>query len=297
MAVPLTITGFSTALFSTWYFIEELGIVFDAGDGLSAGLLQKSRKVKHVFISHADRDHITGLLQFHQLNAQEGFPKIYYPVHSGSFQALRSFSEKFDPQAGTTEWIGLNHADEIQLKPNLMVQALRNAHVPVAETVIKSLGFKVYHTRTKLKSDYTNLGQNELLHLIKERGREALHELVKTNVIAYSGDTPQEPNDLEKWSDVKLLIHEATFFKRDAVLIQHAHINKHSLLEDVIEMASQLKNLEQLVLGHFSKRYEPEEIDLQIKTCCKHYGIKIPVYRVLPGQLHRKLLSEDPIYN
>ncbi len=37
----LTITGYSTALFSTWYFIEELGILFDVGDGITSILLQK----------------------------------------------------------------------------------------------------------------------------------------------------------------------------------------------------------------------------------------------------------------
>ena len=59
--MQLTITGYSTALFSTWYFVEEWGVLFDAGDGLISALLQKSRKIDHVFISHADRDHLTGL--------------------------------------------------------------------------------------------------------------------------------------------------------------------------------------------------------------------------------------------
>lgn len=69
--MQLTITGYSTALFSTWYFVEELGILFDCGDGVSAALLQKARKVEHVFISHADRDHLAGLLQFNQLLIHE----------------------------------------------------------------------------------------------------------------------------------------------------------------------------------------------------------------------------------
>ncbi|MBS1605964.1 MAG: RNAse Z, partial [Bacteroidetes bacterium] len=51
--MQLTITGYSTALFSTWYFIEEWGILFDAGEGLISSLLQKSRKIDQVFISHA----------------------------------------------------------------------------------------------------------------------------------------------------------------------------------------------------------------------------------------------------
>jgi len=72
----LTIHGYSTALYATWYFVEELGILFDAGDGLVSNLMGKSGKIRDVFISHADRDHITGLLQYNQLFAQHK-PKIF----------------------------------------------------------------------------------------------------------------------------------------------------------------------------------------------------------------------------
>jgi ribonuclease BN (tRNA processing enzyme) len=82
----MNLTGYSTALFSTWYLIEEFGVLFDAGDGVVAHLLQKAMKAKYVFISHADRDHLTGLSQFVQLNSRDGFPKIYYPKDCGSFR-------------------------------------------------------------------------------------------------------------------------------------------------------------------------------------------------------------------
>ena len=114
--MQLTITAFSTALFSTWYFIDELGILFDAGDGVSAHLLQKARKVKHAFISHADRDHISGLIQFNQLNARDGFPKIYYPKDSGSFPALADFAAKFDPHVSGSEWHPIGFDESIFLQ-------------------------------------------------------------------------------------------------------------------------------------------------------------------------------------
>ena len=57
----MKITAYSTALYSTWINIEELNLLFDAGDGLTAGLLSKARKIKHVFVTHPDRDHINGL--------------------------------------------------------------------------------------------------------------------------------------------------------------------------------------------------------------------------------------------
>src|SRR2546423_5921372 len=54
----LTITGYSTALFSTWIFIEEMRLLFDAGDGVMSGLMHKSGKIRHIAMSHADRDHV-----------------------------------------------------------------------------------------------------------------------------------------------------------------------------------------------------------------------------------------------
>lgn len=103
MTTDLTITGYSTALFSTWYFVRDYGILFDCGDGASTALMQKSRRVKHVFVSHADRDHLAGLLQFNQLNGRDGLT-IYYPKDCGSFPAMADFTAKFDPHMAGTRW-------------------------------------------------------------------------------------------------------------------------------------------------------------------------------------------------
>src|ERR1700760_2844977 len=141
--MQLTITAYSTALFSTWYFIEEWGILFDAGDGVTSALLQKSRKIDHVFISHADRDHLTGLLQFNQLNARPGFPVMYFPKDATSFAALEAFSKKFDKQVERTVWTPVTEGDEIAIAKDLLVLPIRNGHVPVEPSVIKSLGYLV----------------------------------------------------------------------------------------------------------------------------------------------------------
>src|SRR3954467_6889124 len=117
--MQLTISGYSTALFSTWYFVEELGVLFDAGDGVVANLLQKSRKVKHVFLSHADRDHLTGLLQLNQLNARPGYPKMYYPKDARSIRSLEMFAKAFDDQVHATEWIALKEGQEVEIKKDV----------------------------------------------------------------------------------------------------------------------------------------------------------------------------------
>jgi ribonuclease Z len=288
----LTITGYSTALFSTWYFIEEWGILFDAGEGMISSLLQKSRKIDQVFISHADRDHITGLLQFLQLNARPGFPIIHYPKDSGSFPALEAFSKKFDPQVARTVWTPVTAGDEIPIAKDLLVRPLRNEHVPIDQHIIKSLGYMVVQTRKKLRPEFAHLSGQELRQLAEQQGRDSFSMTVRENLLGYSGDTPVE--DGAKWDNTKILIHEATFLDNGEPVKTRDYGNKHSTLEEVMEMVSSI-HIEQLILGHFSSRYSPDDIDRAIRDQCEKYAINIPVRRLLPGATVHDLLNQPPI--
>lgn len=292
--MKLTISGYSTALFSTWYFIEELNLLFDCGDGVIAALLQKSRKVENIFISHADRDHLTGLLQFNQLNARQGFPVIHFPKDSGSFPAIRDFSMKFDPHVSGTVWTPVMDGDKIWVKKDVYVQAVRNNHVAGAEQLNKSLGYKVVRVKSKLKAEYLNLPANVIRETIETLGREATHINIEMILLSYSGDTPCE--NFQHWNNSQVLIHEATFLGREGDNAIQTHGNKHSNLEDVIKAVSEI-NIERLILGHFSSRYSGEQIDRDINSLCEKYGIRIPVYRLLPGQTVRDVFSENAQYN
>lgn len=283
----LTITAYSTALFSTWYFIEELGLLFDCGDGIMSALLQKSRKIEHVFISHADRDHLTGLLQFNQLNARNGFPIIHYPKDCGSFPALEDFSKKFDIQTNSTIWKKIVAGEKIWIRKDIYVQAIRNNHVVCKEDIFKSFGYKVVQVKSKLKKEYLEFPQNELKKIIEEKGKTETLEEVETILLSYSGDTPCE--NFEHWNNSKILIHEATFLGINEDSNIQTHGNRHSKLEDVIKSVSEIK-VEALILGHFSSRYSAEQIDSAIVEFCEKYQVQIPVYRILPGQVVRNIL-------
>lgn len=282
----LTITAYSTALFSTWYFIEELGLLFDAGDGLMAGILQKSRKINHAFISHADRDHLGGLLQFNQLNAREGAPVIYYPKDCGSFPKLAEFFGNFDPHMAGTVWKGIEKDQVFSIKKNVIVESLRNGHVECPPDWNKSLSYCVFETKQKLKSEFQTWDKNELKNLIFEKGKEFVTEEIKTPIINYSGDTPVE--DFDRWKTGNILIHEATFLEPQAK--SPARANKHSTLEEVMEMVS-YSSINTLVLGHFSSRYSQVEIDEKVLFFREKYGIEIPIHCIYPGKIHQFKLS------
>lgn len=287
----LNISGYSTALFSTWYFIEELGLLFDAGEGLTSSLLQKSRKINHVFISHADRDHLTGLFQFNQLNARPGLPVIYFPKDCGSFPAIENFSKKFDPHVSGTKWQPVTTGEVISIKDGYEVQAFRNNHVASASDVIKSLSYKVFAVKNKLKKEFTSLSPEQIKAIVSEKGKDFTTEKVRTNILSYSGDTPVD--NYSTWDNSGILVHEATFLNHADSSIK-THGNKHSSLEEVMKMASEIK-IEILVLGHFSSRYSQEEIDRSIEGLYKKFNLKIPVFRILPGQTVFNILHSKPI--
>jgi ribonuclease Z len=290
--MKLTISGYSTALFSTWYLLEELGILMDAGDGLTAALLQKSRKINYVFISHADRDHLTGLLQLNQLNAREGFPVICYPRDSKSFPAMEEFSKRFDPHITGARWQAVAPGDEIWVKDDVVVIPVRNEHVTTQQHIIRSLSYKVMQVKQKVKPELAGLPAPELKQLIMNRGKESTTMEVRTNLVGYSGDTPVE--DLQRWDQSGILIHEATFLGSEGEVKLVPHKNKHSKLEEVMEMISHI-SVQQLILGHFSSRYSAEQIDRSIKELCNKYAINIPVFRLLPGLTVKDILSGDPV--
>lgn len=289
----MIIHAYSTALFSTWINIEDLALLLDAGDGVSAALLQKSRKIKHIFITHADRDHLMGLFRLNALNARPEFPIIHYPKDCGSFPAIHAFHSKFDHQVKDLTWTGLSSFDEIPIKKGYYIQAIRNEHVACPIDTHKSLSYKLYETKQKLKAEYTSLNKKELATIRLEHGNNALTETVNTNILSYAGDTPVD--NYSKWDKSGILIHEATFLPNDKTVKVKPGSNRHSTLDEVIKMVSEI-NVERLILNHFSPRYSKEEIDSSVIELCKKFNVKIPVNVIYPGVIHRNILEETPVF-
>lgn len=281
MSPSPTISGYSTALFSTWYFIEEYGVLFDCGDGVCAGLLQKARKIKHIFISHADRDHLTGLLQFQQLNGRQEL-RIHYPEDSGSFPALAKFAGKFDPHMSGTQWLPTRPRAEIKVRGDLVVRAIENRHVPTDGNQTKSLSYIAESARRKLKPEFVSLPGSEIAEIRKQRGENAITDEFRTKELIYSGDTPIETDG--RYDNARILIHEATFLTREEIEPENPKRNKHSSLDAVMEMVSE-SNIGTLILGHFSSRYSKEQIDESIAHEIARCRVSIPVKRVYPGEI------------
>jgi len=278
----LKIISYSTALCSTWIYVEDYKVLFDAGDGVSAGLNKKSSKIKNVFISHADRDHLCGLLQFNQLNTINKLPNIYYPKDCGSFPALNKFVKIFDRHIDTPEWIGIDTSTKIYIAPKIFVKAHLNDHrFEVGK--IKSVGYTIIEEKTKLKSCYAGISGNQIREL-KESNVE-ITENVEEKMFGYSGDSRNfEP---ELWQGVQYLVHESTFLSSS-----DSTRNNHTNIEEVLCKARDL-NLKGLILSHFSSRFDETTILSKAKQLCKTNNINFPVYVILPGETNRDVLSNS----
>ena len=288
----LKIASYSTARFATWHFLDEFRLVFDAGDSVAAALASKCQRVRHVFLSHADRDHIAGLLQFNQLAARRGRPlTYYYPKDSGSFPAFKAFIEKFDPDLPKAEWIAVRAGDRFAVGRNHVVEVGENDHLVIANPanagLVKSLDFRLLEQRRHLKPVFHGLAGEEIGRLRAEYGADHVTDLVDHPVFGYSGDTPGF--DAVRWQCVDVLVHEATF------IAPHAADRGHCELNDVINAAVGL-GIKALVLAHFSNRYDANHIRSTIVTAAEKAQAMFPIYAVMPMALYGDVLAEAPVW-
>ncbi len=289
----MNISGFSTARYSTWYFLEEHRVLFDAGDGVSVALGPKCQKVQHVFLSHADRDHIGGLLQLNQLGARAVKPlSFYYPKDSGSFPALRNFIDPFDPWLAKSVWTPVEAGMRIQISKQHVVEIGENDHIAVTSPhlprQVKSLDFSLLEMRKRLRAEFQGLDGEIIKRLRREYGDAHISEKFASRLFGFSGDAPHF--DIERWRGTSVLIHETTFIKPD-------HGNRgHCELGDVLRAARQL-DLKALILSHFSERYEVSFIKAEIVRLAAGLEIGFPVFAVPPRTTVFDILSQEPVWS
>ena len=272
---------------------DRVKLLFDAGDGVSSALASKCQRVQHVFLSHADRDHIGGLLQFNQLAARADRPlTYYYPKDSGSFPAFRDFIEQFDPNLSKARWVAIEAGQRISVASNHVVEVGENDHIAAAghdvAGLTKSLDFRVVESRRRLKPEFAGLAGAEIGRLRAEYGDDHVTNQIERPLFGFSGDTPSF--DTARWRDTEILVHETTFIAPDAADRGHCELG------EVIRGAAEL-DLKALVLGHFSTRYDADFIRAAIAREAEAAAIAFPIYAVLPSTAAFDVLANEPVWS
>jgi ribonuclease Z len=289
----LTITAHSTALFSTWIFIEEWRLLFDAGDGVMSTLQHRSRKIKNIAISHADRDHIFGLLQLNHHNARHNLESVMYPSDARSIDRLREFAWRFDREtADSYEWIKVEPGETYPISNELALRPLRNSHLSRMPGENRSVGYVVMRRFRKLKAEFQGAPQEELRRIGTERGSDFLSEPHEEPLLAYSGDTGILP--AEHWLGAKILIHEATFL-RNGEVEEGWPGHEHSTLEETLAMARDASP-EALILHHISSRYRLGEVVSEVNRIAGELKLAFPVWAIPPGETVEDVMSKRPVW-
>lgn len=242
--------------------------LFDCGEATQHQILHtsiKPRKIEKIFITHLHGDHIfgiPGLLGSRSFQGGESPLTIYGPEGIKEFilNAIRLSSThlKYKLKIVEIEEDGLLFEDETF-----------QVYVKKLDHGIPSYGFRVVEKDlpgmlqvNKLKElgikpgpEYKRLKNGELVTLENGtvlNGKDFLGPDKKGRIVTILGDTRACESRFELAENADVLIHEATFAKKDESLAFEYY---HSTTVDAAKLAKKA-NVHHLILTHISSRYQ-----------------------------------------
>jgi len=250
MAGPYTIRGISVGGVYTSLAVPELGLVFDAGASpRSAG------GIDTILLSHGHADHVgalPALLGIRALHGKTRPPRVVMPAEIvddlGAALAALSRLQRW-PLA--IEAIGMLPGDELELRGDLRVRAVRTFHP------VPSLGYMIVRRVARLKPELVGLTGPEIA--ARRRAGEEVSAYDDRLELAYATDTLVSALDhAPELYKARVLIVECTFLDQRKSL-EATRAGCHIHLDELCERADLFEN-EHVVLMHFSQLYRPDEI-------------------------------------
>ncbi|MGZ2626203.1 ribonuclease Z [Bacteroides fragilis] len=279
----LHILGCGSALPTTRHFatsqvvnLRDKLFMIDCGEGAQMQL-RKSRlkfsRLNHIFISHLHGDHCFGLMglistfgllgrtaELH-IHSPKGLEELLTPMlnffcHTLAYKVIfhefdtRQTSVVYEDRSMTVTTIPLQHRIPCcgflfaeKARPNHIIRDMVNFYkVPVYEL-----------NRIKNGSDYVTPEGEVIANTRLTRPSDPPRKY------AYCSDTIFRPEIVEQLSGVDLLFHEATFAESELARAKETY---HTTAAQAARIALEA-GVRQLVIGHFSARYEDESILLK----------------------------------
>jgi ribonuclease Z len=231
--------------------VPELGVLFDAGASP-----RSLAAIDTILLSHAHVDHagaLPALLGIRALHGKTKPPRIVMPVEVvDDLRAALASLSKLQRWPLEIEAIGMSPGDELALRPDLAVRAVRTFHP------VPSLGYILVRKVAKLKPELLGLPGADIAELRRSGQDVSVYE--ERIELAYATDTLVSVLDHSpELLRARVLIVEATFLD-DRKSLEAARAGCHIHLDEIIERADKFEN-EHVVLMHFSQLYRPDEIN------------------------------------
>lgn len=245
-------------------FLRDV-VLIDCGEGTQYRLLQYGlnyQKINHIFISHLHGDHylgLPGLINTMALNSRSKPLTVYGPsglstildAHFSSGKSHLSFDltveelqagERIELKSMTCEVVQLEH--RIPCYGFRFVQNQSDRKLNIARCEELNIPVSVY-SLLKEGADYSDehrqIGNVELTFPSD-----------KPFSYGYMTDTRYLPELSEVFAETDVLYHEATYL---STLIDRAEATFHSTAQQA-GMFARLSAVNQLIIGHFSSRYD-----------------------------------------
>ncbi|EYA49307.1 ribonuclease Z [Bacteroides fragilis] len=279
----LHILGCGSALPTTRHFatsqvvnLRDKLFMIDCGEGAQMQL-RKSRlkfsRLNHIFISHLHGDHCFGLMglistfgllgrtaELH-IHSPKGLEELLTPMlnffcHTLAYKLIfhefdtRQTSVVYEDRSMTVTTIPLQH--RIPCCGFLFAEKARPNHI--IRDMVDFYKVPVYElNRIKNGSDYVTPEGEVIANTRLTRPSDPPRKY------AYCSDTIFRPEIVEQLSGVDLLFHEATFAESELARAKETY---HTTAAQAARIALEA-GVRQLVIGHFSARYEDESILLK----------------------------------
>ncbi|HEY5951496.1 MAG TPA: MBL fold metallo-hydrolase [Kofleriaceae bacterium] len=249
-AGPYTIRGVSVGGVYTSLAVPELGLVLDAGiSPRSAG------GIDTILLSHGHADHVgalPALLGIRALHGKTKPPRVVMPAEIvDDLKAALAALSKLQRWPLDIDAIGMMPGDEIELRGDLLVRAVRTFHP------VPSLAYVIVRRVSKLRAEFRGLPGPEIA--ARRLAGETMTEHEDRLELAYATDTLISVLDHSpELLAARVLIMECTFFD-ERKTIEAARAGCHIHLDEVIERADAFHN-DHVVLMHCSQLYQPHEV-------------------------------------
>jgi ribonuclease Z len=230
--------------------VPELGLVFDAGiSPRSAG------GIDTILLSHGHADHVgalPALLGIRALHGKTKPPRVVMPAEIvADLQDALAALSKLQRFPLDIQPIGMNPGDEVELRGDLLVRAVRTFHP------VPSLGYVIVRRVAKLRAEFRGLPGNEIA--ARRLAGEPMTEHEDRLELAYATDTLVSVVDHSpELLKARVLIIECTFLDHRKTL-EAARAGCHIHLDEIIERAEKFEN-EHIVMMHVSQIYRPDEV-------------------------------------
>lgn len=242
--------------------------LIDCGEGTQMRLREEKisfTRIKHIFISHLHGDHfygLIGLINTFKLLGREIDLNIYGPKGIKEVILIQMKLSKSFTNFNLIFFELEKKYPEVIFEDDLV----KITTIPLKHRVYTN-GF-LFEDKLKIKKiNYDNVNLYKIPSTFYEKLKEGFDykdgkgNLVKNSMLtfnsispfsyAYCSDTSFFTKIVDQIKNIDILYHESTFLNRD---IDLAKKTKHSTAQQAAKIAS-LANVNQLILGHFSTRY------------------------------------------